>query len=158
MRFVKGVHRIRYWIAFLLWVEVGLRSSCFYALLADGKDFDFLLNPFPISLAMGCLIIHPIAWFFLSPYAVSFFVYVKLFRFVIIQHAGGPLLKLVDFLYWWVALVVCINFNTMSYLGLKNCNEYILTMLVALCGGLIFWSILLWGKVVLRNLQRRNGL
>ena len=68
-----------------------------------------------------------------------------------------PYLELVDFLYWWGALVVCINFNTMSYLGLKNRSEYILTIFVALCGGMLFWVILFLGKVILRNLQRRFG-
>lgn len=158
MKLVKFIHRIRFWIALVLWAEIGLRSAFLYALLADGKDLDFLLNPIPISLAMGCLIIHPVSWFLLLPYVVSFFAYVKLFRYRIVLHIGGLYLNVVDFLYWWVALGVCINLNTMSYLGLKNCDEYILTMFVALCGGGIFWSILSLGKVMLRDLQRWFGL
>lgn len=106
IKLVTFVHRARYWIALLFWSEIGLRSSCFYALLADGKDFDFLLNPFPISLAMGCLLILPIAWFFLLPYVVSFFAYVKLFRFKITQHVDARI---------WNLLISCIGGALWSY-------------------------------------------
>lgn len=147
MKILHFITRIKFGIAFFIWVEIGLRALFLYDVFLR-QDFDciFLFLPIPYSFLL--IFYPPFFLFLIGPYVLLSFIYV-IIRSSLNSH--DKLLTMFDYGFYPVSLYLCLNISTMSYLGLKNSWEHLFTFCSFLAGSFLWWILLtIWKNIIKR--------